>query len=391
MAQERRRKPILRDPGRLHVAVCIDTRDGPGRERLLGVYEYAVQRNWSLLLIRQDDDDVAEQIDGMKVDGAILFDRSPRFHRALKDRGVFCVETSARNLNLDNAAIFVDDDAVGRVAAKYLASLHLVNFAYCGPSGSKVPSVRRGSSFCEAIRELGFPVETFAEFSSTGEMQPRPLLQWLRRLPKPIGILGFDDRITERLLVACHWEELRVPGDVALLGVGNDDLICELVEPKISSVCIPIREIGRLAAEAIDLHSQGREYVSQRSLPPTEIIARASTECLRTDDAAVLAAIELIRARAHRPFGTDQIIELIGIPRRTLERRFLAGTGLTIHDFIVEFRLGLAKRLLRRTCGTVSEVALQCGYTALSAFTRMFITHAGCHPDEYRKRMHQLD
>ncbi|PTX91383.1 substrate-binding domain-containing protein [Opitutus sp. ER46] len=389
MAASRKRVQKPR-PGRLRVAVCIDTRDGPGRERLLGVYEYAVQRNWNLLLVRQDDAAGIERVIEMKVDGAILFDRSRHFHRQLRKHGVFCVETSARNLELDDAAVFVDDAAVGTVAAQHLESLGLEHFAYCGPDATHPPSVRRAASFAARLREKRFTVDTFAGVSATGDSQLSELSAWLRGLPKPTGILAFDDKIAERILAACRWAGLAVPEEIALVGAGNDELICELVEPGLSSVCIPTREIGRLAAEAIDAHYQGRAVPAQRSLPPTEVVIRASSERLLVADPKVVAAIELIRARAHCPFGTDQIVDTIGIPRRTLERRFLASTGRTIHDFIIEFRLALAKQLLRRTHNTISEVARQSGYAALSAFTRMFVERVGCHPDAYRKRSHAL-
>jgi LacI family transcriptional regulator len=370
---------------RPRVAVCIDTCDGPGRERLVEVYEFATCRDWNLLLVRHDDEDAIERIVEMRVDGAILYDRSERFHRRLRENGVFCVETSSRNLELDDAAIYVDDFAVGEAAAQHLAGLKLEHFAYCGLSSRPVPSSGRGFGYYSYLEKCGFAVESFIDDEGAGESSLPSLGRWLRKLPKPSGVLAFDDRMAERLLAACRWAGLRIPEDIALVGVGNDELICELMDPGLSSVRIPIREIGRLAAEAVEAHWQGKEVEPRQTLRPAELIVRASSERQLKDDPGVAAAVKLIRSRAHRPFGTDQIVEAIGIPRRTLERRFLASTGKTVHEFIIEFRLRLAKRLLRRTREPLGEVARQCGYAAPSAFIRMFAEREGCRPDAYRR------
>lgn len=391
MAAKRTEKARSPQSDRLRVAVCIDTRDGPGRERLLGVYEYAVQRNWDLFLVRHVDKHAVAQVAALGVDGAILYDRDPGFHRALRRRGVYCVETSARNLEHDDAAVFVDDEAVGLVAAQHLAGLGLERFVYCSPhSGRHAQLSRRGTSFCDHLRGLGHEAELFTGFSVDGDTPLEPLVRWLRRLPGPAGLFAFDDKVGERLLAASRLCGRRVPEDVAVVGVGNDELICELVAPKLSSVVIPTREIGRRAAEAVEAHHAGRRHPRHTCLTTTEVVVRASSERLHTEDPAVAAAIDMIKARAHQPFGTDQLVEALRIPRRTLERRFRAGTGRTVHDFIIDCRLSLAKRLLRRTHGNVSEVARQCGYAALSAFTRMFAERTGLHPEEYRRRGHQL-
>ncbi|PTX91379.1 substrate-binding domain-containing protein [Opitutus sp. ER46] len=390
MSSSRPRPAKIRPPRRLRIAVCIDTRDGPGRERLLGVYERAVQQNWTLFLVRQEDATAVDRVAQMKVDGAILYDRATAFHRQLRRLGVYCVETSARNLEFDQAAIFVDDAAIATAAAQHLEALGLEHFGYCGPDATHPPSVHRAATFSTYFRDRGCTVDTFANVSPHGESDIPKLGQWLKRLPKPAGVMAFDDKLAERVLVACQWAGLRVPEDIALVGVGNDELLCDLVQPGISSVCLPTREIGRLAADAIAAHSRGEAVPRYRKLPPSEVAVRASSQRLLVADAKVVAVIELIRSLAHSPFGTDQIVDVIGIPRRTLERRFLTATGRTIHDFVIEFRLGLAKRLLRRTHGTVSDVSRQCGYTALSAFTRIFTERVGCHPDEYRRRSHSL-
>lgn len=376
--------------GRPRVAVCVDTRDGPGRERVAGIYEYAVQRNWNLFLVRTDDEEAIARICEMHVIGAILYDRCAHFHQCLRAHGIFCVEASARNLDLDHAAIYVDDWAIGEMAALHLLGLKLEHFAYCGLPSRQVPSSGRNDGFSTCLRRHGFATSSFLVDVGESENSPMVLGRWLRDIPKPCGILAFDDRMAEHILTACHWGGISVPREVALVGVGDDELTCELMNPALSSVRLPTRAIGMLAAGVIDAHLQGLPVPTRQPQRPLEVVTRASSERLLRSDGAVSAAIKLIRSNAHSPYGTDQLVEALGVPRRTLERRFLACTGRTVHAYISDYRLYLAKRMLRRSFSPISEVARRSGYSALSAFTRMFIEREGCHPEEYRRNSNPI-
>lgn len=371
--------------GRPRVAVCIDTRDGPGRERVFGVYEFATQRGWHLFLVRQDEEQAVERVAEMKVHGAILYDRSAFFHGRLRERGVFCVETSSRNLELDDAAIYPNDCAVAEAAARHLLGLKLEHFAYCGLPSRSGPSTARDEGFAACLRTHGFSSSSFHYDGGDSETSLAALAGWLQSLKKPCGLFAFDDRMAERIYTVCRWAGLSVPEDIALVGVGDDELICELMAPGLSSVRIPTRVIGMRAAEVVEAHLLGRPFEKRQELPPAELVVRASSERQLKDDAGVSAAIGLIKARAHRPFGTDQLVEAVGIPRRTLERRFLASTGKTVHEYLMDYRLHLAKRMLRRSRGPLNEVAQRCGYSAISAFTRMFVEREGVHPEDYRR------
>lgn len=368
------------------MGVCIDTRDGPGRERLLGAYRFAVERGWRLYLLRGEDRAVLARLRRLPLDGAILYDKPEALHRALRARGVPCVEAGARHLGLDDAAVFIDDDALARMAVGHLAGLGLVGFAYCG-LGRRLPSARRAEFFVKHAAALGFRASVFEESIAEGESGLDRLIRWLRRLRKPVGLLAYDDKMAERVLAACDWAGIAVPGDVAVLGIGNDELMCQLARPALSSVALPTAEIGRRAAELLARLLDGRAPKGRReSMAPSDVIARDSTDRFPTSDPLVAAAIDWIVSRDAAPLGTDQVAGALGLSRRTLERRFSGVMGRTVHDFVTERRMRRAAELLRLHALPLSEVAARCGYGALSAFIRAFGKAMGCHPREYRGR-----
>lgn len=386
----RRRSQTREGKGRkpLRIAVCIDTRDHSGRERLQGMYEHALHADWHLMLMRQDDPNALNGLVEMHVDGAILSDRPRTFHEFFRERGIRCVEASARNLDMDDAAVFVDDMAVGGLVLDHLIEAGFEHLAYCGPSTEVNPvSRQRAASFCSHAERMALKVSLFDSTTKVGEAQPGALVRWLRKLPKPVGILTYDDRFGEQILSACHLANIAVPEQVGVVGVGDDDLICELVHPSLSSVGVPTREIGRRVAECLDAILCGRKPAKAHwAIPPSEVIVRGSSERISTSDRCVTEAIQIIRQTCHSPIGTDQIAAKLGVSRRKLERRFVAEMGKTVHDYLTTARLGRAKLMLRRSRFSIEEVSRQCGYMSLSTLTRAFQLREGCKPLEYRQK-----
>lgn len=372
----------------LRVAVCIDTRDGPGRERLLGVYRYALARGWRLFLVRTDDPATLRQVIEKRPHAAVLYDKPAAIHRRFQDAGIPCIETGSRNLALDDAAVYVDDNAVAEQAVRHLGDAGFEHFGYCGLGHNRVSAIR-AESFTEKIRARGATAFTFTDVQPDGGADLENLIAWLQSLPKPVGVLAFDDKLAERILAACRWASIKVPTEVGVLGIGDDALICELAYPLLSSVALPTQEIGRRAAALLaDLVQQGKLAQARWPLPPIEVVPRASTERYVAKTPSVVAAIDYARAEHHRPIGIAQIATAVGVPRRTLERHFAAEMKATVHDFLVELRLNRAKRLLRQSFAPLGEVAQACGYLATSSFARMFEAQTGERPEAFRRKFH---
>lgn len=383
-----RRSASISPKEQVRVAVCIDSRDRSGRERLLGVYGYALRRGWQLHLVRTEDASTLRYLRRIEADGAILYDRQASLHRALKRRGIVCVEASDRHLPLDDAAVFVDNREVAALAGLHFAGSGYAHLAYCGLKG-KVPSVARRDAFAAHAQAAGRLVLAFADEWGEGEAELRPLVDWLRRLPKPVGILTFDDKMAERVLAACRWAELGVPEDIGVLGIGGDELLCELTLPRLSSITLALQEIGRQAAMRLEALLQGNVPEARRRIPvpPREVVMRGSTERLGAVSAPVLHAVRFIRVMTHRSIGTNEVAAAAGVPRRTLERYFERELRTTVHDFLVNERVARARVLLKQSWAPMAELAHGCGYSAVSAFVAMYRKHTGEHPETYRKRM----
>lgn len=368
------------------IAVCIDTREGPARERLAAIHPYARRRRWRLSLIRNETDLTPRLLRGGRFDGAITFDRSETLLRRLRAEGIVCVESAATHLSLADGAVYVDDDDIGRNAVAHLAAAGFERLAYCGLAGSSVSRLR-ADAFGKHARETRLPLAEFEDTVADGPAALEPLVAWVRGLEGPVGVLAFDDRMAMRVTEACQRAERRIPEEIGVLGIGNDDLLCDLAEPGISSVAVPTREIGRLAAELLERLMQGVSPKRRHlAVPPLDIIARASTDRVACGDPQIARAVDYLHAHAHKPVGTDQVAESLGVPRRTLERRFRATTGMTLHQHLTEIRLRRAKRSLRQLDQPLAEIACECGYSALSAFIRMFERATGQHPRAYRRR-----
>jgi LacI family transcriptional regulator len=221
---------------------------------------------------------------------------------------------------------------------------------------------------------------------SEGELNLDPLINWLKHLPKPVGLLVFDDKLGERVLTACRWANLSVPHEVAVLGIGNDELMCELSWPALSSVSLPTSRLGFEAAAMLAQAMAGKIIEApHRKVQPTGVVARSSTDMVAVDDKLVKSAILFIRAQAGSLIGVKQVAQALNVSRRTLDRRFIDALGRTVRDELARMRMQMARGLLADNSRTIAAVARGCGYSTASSFSRAFRQHSGRRPSEYRE------
>jgi LacI family transcriptional regulator len=289
--------------------------------------------------------------------------------------------------------VALDDVVAGQQAAQHLVDCRLEHFAFYGVNPGFRTADNRLKGFHDQLARRGhvcvdcpLPIPTVRDMASH-TLRPA-LIQWLRRLPKPVGILALDDTNAHELAEACMEADIGVPEHVAIIGVNNDDLLCEAAWPPLSSVDADYSRMGYTAARIIDRLLSGEKLEPEEQLtllPPLGVVQRQSTNMLAVADANLADAIRYIREHACDPCSVDDVLRAVPVGRRWLERQFVAQLGRTPHDEIIRVRIETAKRLLSQEDLNIAEVAARCGYASDKNFHATFLRAAGVTPAAYRR------
>jgi LacI family transcriptional regulator len=290
--------------------------------------------------------------------------------------------------------IGVDDHRCGALAAEHLLERGLRHFGFVGHRDHGY-SLRREAGFRERITQTGASVASYYEpgrrpFDPMGRLwaQDRAVERWIRALPRPVGIFAPNDIWGVQLTEVCLRASLRVPEDVAILGVDDDDLLCAFARPSLSSIALPTQRIGYEAAEEVDRLLRGAQTRSRPLLfPPLGVIARRSTEILAVDDANLVAALRFIRGQAHRPIRVADLLREVPTSRRFLERRFRRVLGRSILGEIRRVHVERASQLLAQSDLPLNSVAERSGFTDAKRFSTVFRQMVGLTPSAYRQRL----
>lgn len=290
--------------------------------------------------------------------------------------------------------VITDHVEVGRLAAQHLLSCGLRQLAFVGYRSHEF-STERESGFREVAQEAGIEVSSFYELDRrlddpTGVWRwNEPLLAWLRGLPKPVGILASHDTQGAQVAEYCHQLRLMVPDQVAIVGADDDDLLCELARPSLSSVRLPAERIGFEAARLLDEWIQTGRRPSGPSLvlPPAGVAIRQSSNLQAAPDSHVAAAVRFIADQAHRPFKVDDILRAVPIARRALERRFRKWLQRSILQEIRRAHVERAKHLLLTTDLSMSEIAYRSGLNDSRQLSITFRQATGMTPSSFRRQL----
>jgi LacI family transcriptional regulator len=289
------------------------------------------------------------------------------------------------------ANAITDHRAVGVMAAEHLLSRGLQRFAYCG-FDDWWWSRRRREGFAETIEQAGFQVDTYqlprAKSKRTWSKELPLIAEWVKPLPKPLGLMASNDDRAELVTEACKAAGLNVPDDVAIIGVDNDQTICELCTPPVSSVSLNIRKAGYDAAALLHRMMAGKATGSQTiHIEPTHVVTRQSTDILAVDDPDVAAAMRYIRRFAKTNPGVDAVVAHTNASRRVLERRFRRTLGCSIHDRIRQVRVELATAMLTETQMPIAQIARELDFPDVAHLSRYFRQAKGLSPAQYRKQL----
>lgn len=286
--------------------------------------------------------------------------------------------------------ITADYELTGAMAADHLLSKGFQHFGFFGYNGVCWSDERR-DGFIRRIEEAGYGDSCFIydkqRINNLWYFEQEGIIEWLKSLPKPIAIMACDDNQSNFLLEACTTCGLRIPFDVAIIGVDNDEVLCNMTDPTMSSVNIDIEgggfEAARMAARMVhDPSYKGEDVV----LRPLNVISRVSTTVFATKDNEILEALKFIHANVERKISVSDVLEKVPLSRRLFEIRFKDATGCTVYNYIANLRIEHFANLLLTTNDPISEIAARLDEVDTKSISRRFKLIKGCTPSEFRNR-----
>jgi LacI family transcriptional regulator len=372
-----------------HVALLIETSRSYSRAILAGVRQYCAEHApWSIFMeLRALDSPEPRWLAGWKGDGILTRTGSKAMARAVRVAKVPAVELRTTRFGLDLPFVGVDNRAVGRLVAEHLLERGFRQFGFYDLPTEDYFRERR-ESFLERLGEAGFAASVFragrGETPRSWERQQDELVAWVAGLPKPIGLMACTDQLGFWLLDACTRGGVSVPEEAAVVGVENEETLCLMSSPPLSSVQFDGARIGHTAATLLARLMAGKRSKGQMLIPPLGIVVRRSSDVVALEDAELAAALRMIRERACDGLNVDRLLEQLALSRSTLERGLRAATGRSPHDEIVRVRLERACQLLRETDLPLAAIARRSGFAHAQYLCEVFRKRFGQTPGTFR-------
>lgn len=370
------------------VAILVSTQLEWGRKIIEGILAYANEaKSWHLWI----KPGVVDRFDQLPVDwrcdGVIARVAQPQLAMQLNQSGLPVVNVADSPVAGFSAPSVVTDDVVGtQMAVDYFVERGFKSLAFVGPIDMFNP-VAYARAFKAAVDAAGIPY-TFFPVKQEGLEERPALIEWLRSLPKPVGILAWGHGHARNLVDCCVVAGIVVPHDVAILSGSNDDLLCNACYPTLSGVLAPLQQIGYRSAQLLDQMMQGR-VVSHEPLflPPTGIRERLSTDTLAVEDSQLVKVVAFMREHAFDSITVEDVLRAVPMGRSTLDRRFYKAFGRSPSDEIRRLRINKARQLLAETDLQMQDIAEVCGFSSYNYLSHTFKQVAGMPPRDYRKKM----
>ena len=361
--------------------------------RLEGILRYARGRDWHVQVVERafHKVNVREQLDFWKPIGVIAECGSGARELNAASFGDIPAVYFDADRATRGAGCYVgsDSDSISRLAARHLLSLGLPNYAFAMFRLPMFWARERSEAFAEAVAKSGKGCFVFdPERELRPDARQRQLTAWLRNLPRPCGIFAANDYVGEEIINICGQLGISVPNDIAVLGVDNDEQICERLVPTLSSIAPDFVYGGYLAAkmlgEAIDGAATPDGDVSL--FATDRLVVRQSTRRIACDRKRVADAVEMIRKRALEGLSVPDVVAFMGEPRRTAEMHFREATGRSIHEEIDEVRFAKVLELLRNPRQELGAIPDLCGFSTGVALRKAFLLRTGLSMRDWRKK-----
>ncbi len=356
---------------------------------LEGIRRYAASRDHWSLCVNSRRFVSLQMLRCWKGDGIIFRSSDRATIEAIRRKRVPAVDTNCGVVDHGFPLVYADDNRIAELAVSHFLEQKFQNFAFCAIENPYWVQWRR-EAFLRELKRLGCRdrVSLFGQPAERSwKRQQRDLAEWVVALPKPVAILAANDVNAARLITACNAAGVRVPQDAAVLGVDNDEVLCELTTPRLSSIAKDMVSTGYQAASLLDeLMAGGAAPRDVVPVPPRGVVARQSTDAMAVDDGDVFRAVRFIREHACEGIDTADVLRALSISRTTLERKFAVWLQTTPRQIITQVRTQRAKSLLTETDHSIKRIAQLTGYCTPSHLTVAFKRETGLTPGEYRQQ-----
>lgn len=385
---EKMRKNVHAQPKR--VALLIESSNAYGRGLLRGIVQYGREHSpWSLFLVeRSRVEAVPAWVAHWDGDGIIARIENRQTAKAVLASGLPAVDLSAGRFAPGLPWVETDDVHIARLAFEHLMERGFHRVAFCGDDRFNW-SKARSTEFTRLARERGVSCDVLPNKLQSTDVsrQIEQMEEWLLHLSKPIGVFAGYDISGQQMLDACRNRGVAVPEEVAVLGVDDDELLCEVAYPPLSSVVPNSRQAGYQAAALLaDMMQGGASRPIEVRVPPLGITARQSTDILAVSDRLVVQALRFIRAHACDPIAVSDVVRAAGVSRRVLEQRFGRALDRSPHAEIVTTRINRVKQLLLETDLSLEAIAGRVGFEHAEYLSVMFKRETGEAPGRFRRQ-----
>ncbi|MCD0460191.1 XylR family transcriptional regulator [Roseiconus lacunae] len=380
---------------RRSVALLIETSNGYCRGLLDGICGFARTRgNWSIQLNEQERGARPPAwLKDWQGDGIIARIETDQIGLQLQQLQLPIVDLSAARHLPGIPWADTEDSAISQLAVNHFLDRGFANLAFCGDPGFAWSNARR-DHFRQLVRQAQcqyFEYQVTHRYDSSYQWDKvrDSLAAWLVELPKPIAIMACNDYQGQLLLDVCRTCSIGVPEEVAVLGVDNDSLICNLCDPQLTSVVPDTYGTGFEAAELLEHMMNGAAVNRDARLvtQPKGIQIRQSTDTIAIEDQDVAKALIYIRRHAFENIRVADILHQCSISRRALEHRFAKVIGHTPHEELHRIRLQRIKQLLVETDDRISDIAKRTGFEHPEYLTVAFKRSMGMTPTQYRNQI----
>lgn len=370
------------------VAVFVETSRAFGRNFIRGITKYSrINGPWIFYTEPRDLNISSTPFKNIQVDGIIM--RNTPLADNLIKKGIPLISVLHYPSKKKGIPIVkTDGKKIANAALEHLLGLGYSNLGFCGFSEFEW-SNERLDFFTETSKSMGYKVHDYSgrlssEYSEWKKDQKK-IASWLKSLPKPIGIIACNDDRGHHVLQACKLAKLRVPEDVAVLGVDNDELICEMSDPPLSSIALNTESAGFETAEMLDkLMHKKRIHETEIQVQPTHIVARQSTDIFAVNDQEVIKSLKFIYCNLSRRLSVNDIVKVTTLSRRSLECRFKKYLGRTIMDEVRRKRAEMLTKYLVETELSISEICRSLDYSDIGHISRYFKKEKGIGLRDFR-------